>query len=167
MECLSGGLEIVSINNNDYVLCILCAQSQYLERPSAGSSDSNHGNLACYDNYTQGELISMYRDLHISRLHISKHGHRANNKSLYQVVEDTLTDLENKVSTIQSVVALGIKNQRISGYVSIYKYASPKLISMENDIFGKIRYTPNIYAFEDILNYWYSTSYKSIINQLK
>jgi len=169
-SCISAGLEIVTINKQAHVLCILCAQSQYLDRPSLSSKggvlESNHGTLACYNNYSQGGIISISRDLHIARTYIAQNGGRSKNKSAFQAVDDTANDFDNKVGTIQSVLPLGIKSQHISGYVSTYKYASPELMSKEEEVFGRIRYIPNTSAFEEVLNYWLSTSYQPVINKL-
>jgi len=167
---MSAGLEVVTINKVKHVLCILCAQSQYLERPSLSNGgntpDSNIGVLTVYENYTQGEIIAICRDIHIARLFIANNGGRGINRAAYQAMEDVYNDFYNNVGSIQNITALGIKSQHISGYVSIYKYASPKLMENEEKVFGKVRYIPNTKAFEDVLNYWLSTSYEPIIQKL-
>ena len=70
----SGGMEFMVYQGSAYLLCLMCIQSQYIDRPIVQEGILNHGRLAYCPTLSQGQVVNLYRDLFCLKLFAEKTG---------------------------------------------------------------------------------------------
>lgn len=159
----SAGLEFLSVNGELKLLCIMCAQSQVLSRPillENGKKEFNHGRLVYCPEVPQGKIISVVRDIYALSLYQKSNPNRVLRSYIEELRESYVEQLVGRCANVPS---LKISSNDLVGFASLYKYAPPELLDSENNVFGSIRYIPDELVFSHVTNYWFSTSYKSIL----
>lgn len=163
-EVPGAGLEFVDINKELKLLCLMCSQSQLLTRPillENGSKELNHGRLVYCPEVTQGEIISITRDIQALTIYQKNNPNRALRVKI-EVYRETY--LETILKRCANIPTLKINNNDLGGYASLYKYAPPQLLKNENEVFGAVRYIPDDLVFSHVVKHWLNTSYQSIIS---
>ncbi len=156
-------LEFVEVNGSLHLLCILCAQSQHLQRGvelGSGEVSLNHGVLVYCPELSQGEIISIARDLFLALLYKQQN---IGFDKFGAINEQHNAFIKRLTENHSNIPSLNISEGHLAGYVSLYKFAPKSLIDREQEVFGSIRYLPSMKVYRTFLEHWLKTSYSSLI----
>lgn len=165
-ECLHGGLEFLEIKGNFYLLCFMCSQSQQLLRgmDHNGEAKHDHGILVYCPVLTQGQVISITRDIYA----LKQHPLYKTDKYLRERVRALKAEFSTRLTEqCPNIYDLNIRSNHIGGYAEIYKYAPEELLEKDVTAFSGVRYIPDENLFSQIVALWVNNTYSIYLERNK